>query len=139
MWHPGIVLAAVLGIASLARAASGPALDYTLNCEGCHRADGMGTPGSVPALQGSVARFLATPGGREYLARVPGVAQAPLEDAALAAVLNWLLEHFDRAHVPADFTPYSAAEVARLRKQPLVDVDGTRTRLLDGSGKEGRP
>ena len=77
--------AAVIAIASVAGAASGPALDYTLNCEGCHRADGTGTPGSVPALRDSVARFLAAPGGREYLARVPGVAQAPLEDAALAA------------------------------------------------------
>src|SRR5262249_50520820 len=130
MWRSGVALAAVIGIAPLAGAASGPALDYTLNCEGCHRADGSGTPGSVPALQGSVARFLASPGGREYLVRVPGVAQAPLDDAALAGVLNWLLEHFDHAHVPADFTPYDAEEVARLRKQPLVDVEGTRNRLL---------
>ena len=137
MWRSGVALAAVMGIAPLAGAASGPALDYTLNCEGCHRADGTGTPGSVPALQGSVARFLAAPGGREYLARVPGVAQAPLDDTALAAVLNWLLEHFDHAHVPADFTPYTAAEVERLRKEPLVDVEGTRARLLGESGKDG--
>ena len=138
MWRPGVVLATTIGIAPLAGAASGPALDYTLNCQGCHRADGTGTPGSVPALQGSVARFLAAPGGREYLARVPGVAQAALDDAALAAVLNWLLEHFDRDHVPSGFTPYSAEEVARLRKQPLVDVEGTRARLLGESGRDGR-
>src|SRR5262249_3268274 len=56
--------------ASPVGAASGPALDYTLECAGCHRADGAGTPGSVPALRDSVARFLAVPGGREYLARV---------------------------------------------------------------------
>jgi mono/diheme cytochrome c family protein len=131
--------AAVLAIASVAAAASGPALDYTLNCEGCHRADGTGTPGSVPALRDSVARFLAAPGGREYLARVPGVAQAPLDDAALAAVLNWLLEHFDHAHVPSGFAPYSADEVGQLRKQPLVDVEGTRTRLLGESARNGVP
>jgi len=131
--------AAVIAIASVAGAASGPALDYTLNCEGCHRADGAGTPGSVPALRDSVARFLAAPGGREYLARVPGVAQAGLDDTALAAVLNWLLEHFDHAHVPSGFAPYSADEVGRLRKQPLVDVEGMRTRLLGESGRVGVP
>jgi len=139
MWRPGVVLAAVIASASLAGAASGPALDYTLNCEGCHRADGTGTPGSVPALRGSVARVLAAPGGREYLARVPGVAQAPLDDAALAAVLNWLLERFDHAHVPEGFAPYTAEEIERLRKEPLVDVEGTRARLLGQNGKDGRP
>jgi hypothetical protein len=91
-----------------ARAVSGPALDYTLECAGCHRADGSGTPGSVPALRDSVARFLAVPGGRDCLARVPGAAQAPLDYASLAAVLNWMLDHFDAAHVPAGFTPFTA-------------------------------
>jgi len=118
-----------LGVAPAA-ALNGPPLDYTLECAGCHRADGSGTPGSVPALRDSVARFLAVPGGRDYLARVPGVAQAPLDDAALASVLNWMLEHFDRAHVPAVFTPYSAEEIGRLRKQPLLDVEAERQRLL---------
>jgi cytochrome c551/c552 len=117
--------------ASPATAVSGPALDYTLECAGCHRGDGTGTPGSVPALRDSVARFLAVPGGRDYLARVPGAAQAPLDDAALAAVLNWMLDHFDAAHVPAGFAPYTATEVGPLRAHPLVDVEGTRKQLLD--------
>src|SRR5262245_14933277 len=131
MWRPGVALAAMIALASLAGAANGPALDYTLNCEGCHRADGTGTPGSVPALRGSVARVLAAPGGREYLSRVPGVAQAPLDDAALAAVLNWMLDRFDRAHVPAGFTPYTADEVGRLRKQPLLNVEAERNSLVE--------
>jgi hypothetical protein len=128
-----VLLSFVLGSAPGA-AMSGPALDYTLECEGCHRADGSGTPGSVPALRDSVARFLGVPGGREYLARVPGVAQAPLDDAALAAVLNWMLDRFDRPHVPAGFTPYSAEEVGRLRTQPLVDVEAVRKRLVESRG-----
>jgi len=57
-----------------------PNVEYALNCQGCHRADGAGTPGSVPPLAGSVARFLGAAGGREYLVQVPGVAQAPLDD-----------------------------------------------------------
>lgn len=127
----GATLVAVALAAGPAGAVSGPELDYTLECAGCHRADGSGTPGSVPALRDSVARFLAVPQGREYLARVPGAAQAPLDDAALAAVLNWMLGHFDGAHVPAAFVPYTAEEVGRLRKQPLVDVEAERRRLVD--------
>ena len=109
---------------------AGPELDYVINCQGCHRADGSGTPDSVPALAGSVGRFLRVPGGREYLARVPGVAQAPLDDAATAGVLNWLLRRFDPTALPPRFAPYTADEVGRLRRTPLIDVDGTRRRLL---------
>jgi mono/diheme cytochrome c family protein len=127
-----LALGAVLALgAAPAAGVGGPELDYTLECAGCHRADGSGTPGSVPALRESVSGFLAVPGGREYLARVPGVAQAALDDAALAAVLNWMLDRFDRAHVPAGFVPYTADEVARLRKRPLLDVEAERKRLLD--------
>jgi mono/diheme cytochrome c family protein len=107
-----------------------PSVEYTLNCQGCHRADGGETLGSVPALKGSVGRFLAVPGGREYLARVPGVAQAPLDDAATAAVLNWMLARFDAEHLPKDFAPYTAEEVGRLRARPLVDVPRVRAELI---------
>jgi mono/diheme cytochrome c family protein len=109
---------------------SGAQLAYTLECQGCHRADGSGTPGSVPALAGSAGRFLRVPGGREYLARVPGVAQAPLDDARTAAVLTWVLQHFSAAELPADFTPYSGDEISRLRKTPLLDVEKERAKLL---------
>jgi mono/diheme cytochrome c family protein len=122
--------ALLIVLAGATAASAGPALDYTLNCQGCHLADGGGTPGSVPKLADSVARFLAVPGGRDYLARVPGVAQAPLDDAATAAVVNWMLEHFDHAHVPADFVPYTAKEIGELRKRPLTDVDKVRQGLI---------
>ena len=118
------------GVAA-AEGTSGPALDYAVTCQGCHRADGAGTPGTVPALAGSVGKFLRVPGGREFLVRVPGVAQAPLDDASLAAVLNWMLERFGRDDVPKGVVPYAAAEVARLRRRPLTDVDGARRQLLE--------
>ncbi len=124
------MLVATLAVASSAHAYT-PNVEYALNCQGCHRADGTGTSGSVPPLTGSVARFLGVPGGREYLVQVPGVAQAPLDDATLAAVVNWMLERFDKAHLPSDFTPYGAAEIGRLRAHPLTDVEGVRRRLLD--------
>jgi mono/diheme cytochrome c family protein len=131
-----VIVSLVLAVlaAAPAWAMGGPELAYTLECAGCHRADGAGTPGSVPQLRDTVARFLTIPGGREYLSRVPGVAQAPLDDAELAGVLNWMVERFDRAHVPAGFAPYTAAEVGRLRRQPLVDVEGARKRLVEWTG-----
>jgi hypothetical protein len=125
----GLAVTLTLAWASVA-AALAPNVEYALNCQGCHRADGVGTPGSVPPLAGSVARFLSVPGGREYLVQVPGVAQAPLDDMTLAAVMNWMLERFDKAHLPHDFVPYAPDEIGRLRTKPLTDVEGLRRRLL---------
>jgi hypothetical protein len=107
-----------------------PAVDYALHCQGCHLADGSATPGRVPALSGSLARFIQIPGGRAYLVRVPGVAQAPLDDGALAALLNWILVRFPSGGVAPDFLPYRAEEVGRLRRLPLLDVEAERRRLL---------
>jgi mono/diheme cytochrome c family protein len=126
----GTLAAASLLLCAAAAGAYTPEVEFALNCQGCHRADGTGTPGSVPALADSVARFLAVPGGREYLVQVPGVAQAPLDDTTLAAVVNWMLTRFDAQHVPKDFQPYSADEIAHLRKSPLVDVEKIRASLL---------
>ena len=110
--------------------AGNPELDYVLHCQGCHRADGSGTPGAIPQLAGHMARFLALPGGREFLVRVPGVAQSTLDDDALAALLNWMIARFDAEHVPATFSPYTAAEVAALRSDPLVRVSEMRAAVL---------
>jgi hypothetical protein len=126
----GCALLGVVALLVTPVAAYSPEVDYALECEGCHRADGAGTPGSVPALAGNVGRFLHVPGGREFLVQVPGVAQAPLDDAAVAGVLNFVVGRFGGPGVPADFVPYGAAEVGRLRRAPLLDVVGTRRRLL---------
>lgn len=106
---------------------AGPRFDYLLNCAGCHRADATGSS-EVPALT-EMASFLATPQGRTYLVRVPGVAQAPLSDERLAALLNWTLVEFGGAD---RFTAYSAAEVAALRAEPLRDPRRERERLKSG-------
>jgi hypothetical protein len=127
------VLLALFALAGVASAAHGwsPATNYRLHCEGCHLAEGVASPGKVPALAGSVARFLAVPGGRDYLVRVPGVANAQLPDAELAALLDWTLRRFDAANLPRAYTPYGADEVHRLRADPLIDVEPARRRLLD--------
>jgi len=99
--------------------------DFTLHCSGCHRRDAAGAPGVAPTLHG-LQDVLAAPGGRDYLARVPGVAQAPLSDVRLARLLNWVLAEYSGGEpVP----PYGANEVARLRRLPLRDAPAARPPL----------
>ena len=66
--------------------------DYILNCSGCHRMDGSGSS-VVPSFQ-RMPELNGKPGAREYWIQVPGAAQAPLSDARLAALMNWLVERF---------------------------------------------
>lgn len=104
---------------------------YTLNCQGCHRPDGTGSAGTSPSLAGTVSRFLDVPGGREYLGRVPGVATSSLSNADLSELLNWILWRFDKEHLPADFRPFTAAEIGQLRTSPLrLEASQMRADLL---------
>ena len=110
------LLSATLLLSTIGRAGPDwPEVHYMLHCQGCHLADGTGSPGKVPALRQSVARYLTVPGGREYLLRIPGVSQAPLDDAELAAVLNWVIGRFGPADALAGAAPFTASEVARHR------------------------
>ncbi|MCZ6783767.1 MAG: hypothetical protein O7G30_10715 [Proteobacteria bacterium] len=124
---PALLVAAACAATAQSRE---PHVNYMLHCQGCHLPDGAGTEGQVPALQDTVGRFLAVPGGREFLVRVPGVAQAPLADADLAALLNWVVRQFGPAEIAADFVPFRGEEVARLRHSPLTDVATVRGELV---------
>ncbi len=104
-------------------------VNYMLNCQGCHLADGAGV-GDIPQMQGFVGNFLRVPGGREFVVRVPGVANAPLSDADLAELLNWMLMQISADQLPQDFKPYTAAEVERYRYRPLTDVNAVRVELI---------
>jgi mono/diheme cytochrome c family protein len=104
------------GVASEARAK----MNWMLHCQGCHQPDATGSANGAPPMANVVARFLSIDGGREYLTRVPGVANAGLGDEDLAELLNWTLATFDRDHVPADFAPYTAEEIRTGRAHPLV-------------------
>ncbi|MFA6031497.1 MAG: cytochrome C [Myxococcota bacterium] len=129
-----LMLGAIGGLAAFASRAEpvatrSPRVNYMVNCQGCHLPDGRGLPGKVPAMQGFLASFLEVPGGREYLARVPGVANSTLGDADLAALMNWLILEMGPA-VSVDFTPYSAQEIGALRKDRLQDVNSARAMLV---------
>jgi cytochrome c2 len=105
--------------------------NWTLNCQGCHRPDGTGSAGTAPSLAGTVSRFLTVPGGREYLGRVPGVATSALANADLAELMNWMFWRFDKEHMPADFLPFTAEEIGRLRTAPLrLEASQMRNDLL---------
>ena len=69
-----------------------PHNDYMLQCQGCHMADGRGSPGSVPDLRGRMGLFIEVHGGRAYLISVPGSAQSPLSNLELAK--GWQREIF---------------------------------------------
>ncbi len=131
------VLIAALSMASTALAGGSPAELYTLNCWGCHKPRAEGIPGTVPRLADSMADFLHVPGGREYLVEVPGVAASTLSDAEIAEVLNWLLFTFNKAEMPADFKPYTAAEIARDRPHQLIRIIETRELLVKRLKAEG--
>ncbi len=143
LWTFAAVTAAGLGLAAGAGRAD-PALDYVLNCQGCHLPDGRGAPGRVPPLKDHVARFLALPEGRAFLIQVPGVARSALSDERIAALMNWLVARFDPEHLAADFRPYTAEEVAALRANPRAQVSARRAELLariaaiEGAGGDGR-
>ena len=111
---------------------------WVLQCQGCHRPDATGTPTTTPTMAHLVARFLSVPGGREYLARVPGVATAGLSDKDLTELLNWTLFRFDPGHVPANFKPYGVEEVGRLRRQPLrTEASAVRKQLMAEMNRGG--
>jgi mono/diheme cytochrome c family protein len=114
-----------------------PAVNFQLHCMGCHLADGSGEAGRVPSIRRSLVLFSTSSEGREYVIRVPGVAQSPLSDEETAALLNWMARNLSDLALPSDFTDYSAAEVKRLRAHPLAQVSVMRARLLraapDGS------
>jgi hypothetical protein len=124
----GAGLAAALLLAGSAQAQD-PRVDYMLQCQGCHLADGSGKPGAVPDLRASLPLLLGAAGGREFLVRVPGVAQARLADERLAALLDWLVGEYGGARAAAA-AAYAPDEVGRLRAQPFADVAAARVELL---------
>jgi mono/diheme cytochrome c family protein len=128
--------AAIALVAALPAAAEPPRILYMLHCQGCHLEDGAGKPGEVPALAATLGGFAALPGGRAYLVQVPGSANSPLSDAELAAVLNWMLASFASPADATSFVPYDAAEVARHRAAPLVDVTAIRSDLVRRMGRD---
>jgi mono/diheme cytochrome c family protein len=129
-------LAAMLaGWAALPAQGYEPAVNFQLNCMGCHLADGSGEQGRVPSLRRSLVLLSSRPAGRDYIIRVPGVAQSPLSDEETAALLNWMTRNLSDLKLPPDYVDYSAAEIGRARSHPLTRVGEIRARLLQDAAK----
>lgn len=101
--------------------AASPRINYLLYCTGCHAADGAGKPPNVPTLRDELGRMIAVPEMRSYLVRIPGASQAPIDDAELTEVINWLLYEFNSETLPEDFEEYTEEEVANARRDILAD------------------
>ena len=126
-----LTLALSSACATPALAVAGPQRNFLNNCAGCHQMDGSGAPkAGIPDMRGVVGHFLRLPEGRNFLVQVPGTANSPLGHAETAALLNWMVRAYSPGQVPADFQPFTTAEVAQLRQQPVHDVPGTRASIV---------
>lgn len=126
----GAALALIVLGAGKGAAAYEPLVNFQLHCMGCHLADGSGQPGRVPSVRRSLVLLSGSAAGREFILRVPGVAQSPLSSEETAALLNWMVRHLSDLEPPARFEDYSAAEVENARHRPLAKVKDLRARLM---------
>ncbi len=124
----------LLGLTGLAgQAFADPHTDYLLYCRGCHLHTGDAVPtASIPSLH-ELAPLLESQEGRDYLIRVPGVAQSGMDDARLAAVLNWVIVNFNADTVGDDFERFTTEEVSKARPIVLVDPLRVRAEILNES------
>ena len=81
----------------------------------------------MPSLA-ETGELAALPGGREYLMRVPGAAQAPLSDERLARLIGWVVEQFGGGRIEP---PLLAEEVGAARREPFRDPAKARSKLFD--------
>jgi mono/diheme cytochrome c family protein len=116
------LLASSAGASEPATAIGAPQQAYLLACGGCHGIDGASNGRRVPTLKGLVGYYLNIPQGRAYLARLPNIAFADLDDVSLAALLNYVVFDLGGDSVPPHAAPFAALEVGRLRGQPLTEV-----------------
>ena len=108
-----------------------PATQYLIHCSGCHRADGSGSlRGGIPDLRGYVGSFGRVDDGRTYLMHVPGVVGSGLDNADIAAVMNYIFERWAEAPASDPVPLFTAAEVARLRKRSVPDVVKARRHVV---------
>jgi mono/diheme cytochrome c family protein len=113
---------------------------YFSYCAACHQPNGQGVVDTFPALAGHAPTLLEYQGGRGYLARLVlfglegqivasgkvfnGAMPAwgeTLNDPQLAGALDYVLNSWgnDKA-LPADFTPFTPADIANARNAKLT-------------------
>lgn len=101
---------------------------YLESCGGCHGLQGRSWDPDVPRLQGVVGGFMCSAEARDYVVRLPNVAFAKQDNEALAKLLNFMMFTLGADSLPSGARPYTATEVAALRRQPLKNKDVIRLR-----------
>lgn len=141
-----VTLGAALLPSALAQGADGGELGettYNTVCMACHQMNGQGLPGVYPSIIGNPVRIYGVEGSREYLAKlmlyglqgevnIDGATynqlmtgqEMVLDDAQIAAVLNYVMHAFGNAEaLPEDYEPFTAEEIAPYRGQGLTAAD----------------
>ncbi len=101
---------------------------YLEGCGGCHGIDGQSYAPKVPDLTRQAGYFLCTPEGRRYILRLPNVAFSHLDNAQLAATMNYVVFTLGEGTAPAGAKPITEAEIAAVRGTPIDDPDLLRVR-----------
>jgi cytochrome c peroxidase len=122
----GLFVVSLMGTANAF--AQGSEYNYLLHCGGCHIEDGSGMPPHIPDLRVEMPLFAASTEGRAYIARVPGVIQAPMDTQQLTEVLNLLLSRF--APEGSNLQPFSEEEITLYQQEALLDPKKLRDQLL---------
>jgi hypothetical protein len=120
----GLILLIVFSSENLL--AASPRINYLLYCSGCHTPNGQGSAPNVPTLRRELGEMMAAQEMRGYLARVPGSAQAPIDDAELTGVINWILHEFNSETLPQNFVDLTVEEIAKARIVILADPNKYR-------------
>lgn len=122
-------LAAIALLSGIVSAEAEPALpllttpqsDYVEHCSGCHGMQGNSAPAPIPVLRDRVGYFMCTREGRDYLIRLPNVAYSAIDDnQELADMMNFVVFGLGGNSAPRTAKPFTAAEVARLRRDALA-------------------
>lgn len=136
--------ASAVGMAMFGASTPGHSGQFTLGqsryyefCGGCHGLSGVSARQHIPVLRGEVGRFLCTADGRRYIVRLPNVAFAAMDDQTLAETMNFMVFTLGEGSAPKGAAPYTAREVAQLRKLPLkaTDLMTMRRHILDEPSK----
>lgn len=108
-------------------------VNYILQCQGCHQADGSGTQ-ATPNLITHGKIFLSSPMGRDFFISVPGVATAPLSDEELTDLINYVIETIIIKTGDAKSFFYEIAELSEYRQTKIVeDIAVKRNEIIGNS------
>jgi len=114
---------------------TGAQSDYVEHCSGCHGMQGNSAPAEIPVLRDRVGYFMCTKEGRDYLIRLPNVAYSAISDnQELAEMMNFVVFGLGGNSAPKGTKPFTAAEVAALRKRALgtQSLIAARASVVDG-------